>query len=80
MSDILRADGKTNDARKVLNNILEIYPDNNAITFQLLRNNIKDSFELKESVDRLNILMKSNKNNPISYKLLAEGYEKTEEK
>ena len=24
--------------------------------------------------------MKSNKNNPISYKLLAEGYEKTEEK
>ncbi len=80
MSDILWASGKKEEARKVLEDILEVYPDNNAISFQLLRYNIKDSVELENSVKKLNGIIQNNKNNPKAYKLLAEGFEKIQEK
>ncbi len=48
MSDILWANGEKDDARDILEDILEVYPDNNAITFQLLKFNIKDSIKLNE--------------------------------
>ena len=80
MSDILWANDEKNQARKVLENILEVYPDNNAISFQLIKHNIKDSKALVESVKKLDSIVKKNKNNPKAYKLLAEGYEKIDEK
>tara|TARA_Y100001936_G_scaffold41096_2_gene39655 strand:+ start:197 stop:1618 length:1422 start_codon:yes stop_codon:yes gene_type:complete len=80
MSDILWADGEKNKAREILKDILEIYPNNNAITFQLLKYNIKDSIRLDQSVKKLSIAMSNNYNNPRAYKLLAEGYEKIQDK
>ena len=80
MSDILWAMGEKNEARNILHNILEVYPNNNAITFQLLQYNIKDSINLIQSMKKLNEIMEDNKNNPVAYKLLAEGYEKIREK
>ncbi len=80
MSDILWAMGEKNEARNILHNILEVYPNNNAITFQLLQYNIKDSINLIQSMKKLNEIMEGNKNNPVAYKLLAEGYEKIREK
>lgn len=80
MSDILWANDEKIQARKVLENILEVYPDNNAISFQLIKHNIKDSKALEESVKKLDSIVKKNKNNPKAYKLLAEGYEKIDEK
>ena len=80
MSDILWANGEKNKARDILRDILEIYPDNNAITFQLLKYNIKDSIRLDQSVKELSIAMTNNFNNPRAYKLLAEGYEKIQDK
>ena len=80
MSDILWANKEKNKARNILHEVLEIYPDNNAITFQLLKYNIKDSINTSESVKKLNILMKNNYNNPRAYKLLAEGYKKIQDK
>ena len=53
MSDIHWANDEKNQARKVLENILEIYPDNNAISFQLIKHNIKDSINLVVSVKNL---------------------------
>ncbi len=80
MSDILWANEEKNKARNILREVLEIYPDNNAITFQLLKYNIKDSIRINESVKKLNILMENNHHNPRVYKLLAEGYEKIQDK
>ncbi len=80
MSDILWANQEKNKARNILHQVLEIYPDNNAITFQLLKYNIKDSVKVSQSVKKLNLLMENNYNNPRAYKLLAEGYEKIQDK
>ncbi len=80
MSDILWNTGKKKEAKTVLDNILEIYPNNNAITFQLLKYNVKDSVMLDQSMKKLNEILEDNKNNPVAYKLLAEGYEKIQEK
>lgn len=80
MSEIHWANGEKNKSRDILNDILEIYPENNAITFQLLKYNIKDSIDLDQSVIRLNLMMSDNYNNPLAYKLLAEGYEKIQDK
>ena len=80
MSDILWAQGNKENARKILEDVLEIYPNNNAISFQLLKQNIKDSIDLEQSVKKLNTIMLYNRNNPSAYKLLAEGYERTQEK
>ena len=80
MSDILWTTGEKKKAKNILHDILEIYPDNNAITFQLLKFNIKDSINLDQSMRKLNEIIDNNKNNPVAYKLLAEGYEKIQEK
>ncbi len=80
MSDILWANGEKNKAREILKDILEIYPDNNAITFQLLKYNIKDSISLDQSIKKLSMAISNNYNNPRAYKLLAEGYEKIQDK
>ena len=80
MSDILWNTGKKKEAKTVLDNILEVYPNNNAITFQLLKYNVKDSVMLDQSMKKLNEILEDNKNNPVAYKLLAEGYEKIQEK
>ena len=68
------------DAKDILQKILEVYPNNNAITFQLLKYNIKDSTKLVQSMKKLKDITENNKNNPVAYKLLAEGYEKIKEK
>ena len=80
MSDILWANGEKKKAREILEEILEIYPDNNAISFQLLKYNIKDSVRIDQSIKKLSIVMSKNYNNPRAYKLLAEGYEKIQDK
>ena len=80
MSDILWTMGEKKEAKKILDSILEVYPNNNAITFQLLKYNIKDSLKLVQSMKKLNEILENNKNNPVAYKLLAEGYEKIQEK
>ena len=80
MSDILWTMGEKKEAKNILDNILEVYPNNNAITFQLLKYNIKDSLKLVQSMKKLNEILENNKNNPVAYKLLAEGYEKIQEK
>ena len=80
MSDILWANGEKKKAREILEEILEIYPDNNAISFQLLKYNIKDSVKIDQSIKKLSIVMSKNYNNPRAYKLLAEGYEKIQDK
>ena len=80
MSDILWTMGEKKEAKNILNSILEVYPNNNAITFQLLKYNIKDSLKLVQSMKKLNEILENNKNNPVAYKLLAEGYEKIQEK
>ena len=80
MSDILWTMGEKKEAEYILNNVLEVYPNNNAITFQLLKYNIKDSIKVVESMKRLKEIIENNKNNPVAYKLLAEGYEKIREK
>ena len=80
MSDILWTMGEKKEAKNILDNILKVYPDNNAITFQLLKYNVKDSVMLDQSMKKLNEILEDNKNNPVAYKLLAEGYEKIQEK
>ena len=80
MSDILWTMGEKIEAKNILHNILEVYPNNNAVTFQLLNYNIKDSINLVQSMKKLNEVVENNKNNPVAYKLLAEGYEKIHEK
>ena len=80
MSDILWTMGEKKEAEYILNNVLEVYPNNNAITFQLLKYNIKDSIKVVQSMKRLKEIIENNKNNPVAYKLLAEGYEKIKEK
>ena len=80
MSDILWTMGERKEAKNILDSILEVYPNNNAITFQLLKYNIKDSLKLVQSMEKLNEILDNNKNNPVAYKLLAEGYEKIQEK
>ena len=37
MSDIIWASGKKKKLDKILKDILEVYPNNNAITFQLFK-------------------------------------------
>ncbi len=80
MSNILWTMGDKKDAKDILQKILEVYPSNNAITFQLLKYNIKDSTKLVQSMKKLKDITENNKNNPVAYKLLAEGYEKIKEK
>ncbi len=80
MSDIMWASGKKSEANKILKDILEVYPNNNAITFQLLKNNIKDSIDIENSIRKLDKLVQNNIHNPLAYKLLAEGYEKARDK
>ncbi|MEC7676937.1 MAG: M48 family metalloprotease [Pseudomonadota bacterium] len=80
MSDILWSTGEKKEARDILHDILYVYPNNNAITFQLLKYNIKDSIKLDQSIKKLKEIMENNINNPVAYKLLAEGYDKIQEK
>ena len=80
MADIHWAMGEKIQSRNIIKKLLEIYPDNNAINFQLLKQNIKDSFELDKSVMKLKNYTKQNNNNPRVYKLLAEGSEKIGDK
>ena len=47
MADIHWAMGEKIESRNIIKKLLEIYPDNNAINFQLLKQNIKDSFRLR---------------------------------
>ena len=53
MADIHWAMGEKIESRNVIKKLLEIYPDNNAINFQLLKQNINDSFNLDKSVKRI---------------------------
>jgi predicted Zn-dependent protease len=76
MSEILWLQNEKKLSKKILENILTIYPNNNAINNQLYFLNIKDSINLKTSTAGLAMLMKNNIYNPDLYKLLAEGYTK----
>ena len=80
MADIHWSMGEKIESRNIIKKLLEIYPDNNAINFQLLKQNIKDSFNLDKSVLELKDFTKKNNNNPTIYKLLAEGSEKIGDK
>ncbi len=80
MADIHWAMGEKIESRKIIKKLLEIYPNNNAINFQLLKQNIKDSFDLDKSVMKLKDFTKKNNNNPMIYNLLAEGSEKIGDK
>mgnify|MGYP007000308171 CR=1 len=60
-----------------LKKILNIYPDNNAINNQLFSLNIKDKVEIHQSISGISNLLKHNSYNPEAYKMLAEGYSKT---
>ena len=77
MSEILWLEGKKNESKQVLKNILNVYPNNNAINNQLFLLNIKDSKDVSKSISVINNLMKHNSYNPDSYKMLAEAYTKT---
>lgn len=76
MSEILWLQNEKKLSKKILEKILTIYPNNNAINNQLYFLNIKDSINLKTSTTGLAKLMKNNIYNPDLYKLLAEGYTK----
>ena len=76
MSEILWLQNEKKLSKKILEKILTIYPNNNAINNQLYFLNIKDSINLKTSTTGLVKLMKNNIHNPDLYKLLAEGYTK----
>jgi predicted Zn-dependent protease len=76
MSQILWLQNEKKHSKKILEKILTIYPNNNAINNQLYFFNIKDSINLKISTTGLAKLMKNNNHNPDLYKLLAEGYSK----
>ena len=76
MSEILWLQNEKKLSKKILEKILTIYPNNNAINNQLYFLNIKDSIKLKTSTTGLAKLMKNNNHNPDLYKLLAEGYTK----
>ena len=80
MADIHWSMGEKIESRNIIKKLLEIYPDNNAINFQLLKQNIKDSIDLDKSVAKLKDFSKKNNNNPTMYKLLAEGSEKIGDK
>ena len=80
MSEILWLQNKKKLAEDVLEKILAIYPNNNAIRNQLYFLNIKDSTKLKASTEGLDKFMKYNMYNPDFYKLLAEGYSKLDYK
>ena len=77
MSQILWLEGKKDASREVLKKILSIYPDNNAINNQLFSLNIKDKVEIHQSISGISNLLKHNSYNPEAYKMLAEGYSKT---
>ncbi len=76
MSEILWLLDEKKLSKEVLEKILAIYPNNNAINIQLYFLNIKDSINLRASTRELAKLMKTNNYNPDLYKLLAEGYSK----
>ena len=76
MSEILWLQNEKKLSKQILEKILTIYPNNNAINNQLYSLNIKDSINLKTSTTELAKLMKNNNHNPDLYKLLAEGYSK----
>tara|TARA_Y100000389_G_scaffold205061_1_gene262608 strand:+ start:19866 stop:21287 length:1422 start_codon:yes stop_codon:yes gene_type:complete len=76
MAKILWDIGEKNKAKNVLKKVLSVYPDNNSINGHLLNLNIKTSYKLSASVEKLNKLIENNPYNPESYKLLAEGYSK----
>tara|TARA_Y200000002_G_scaffold76712_1_gene60307 strand:+ start:562 stop:1953 length:1392 start_codon:yes stop_codon:yes gene_type:complete len=77
MSEILWLEGKRDESRKILKQILSVYPDNNAINNQLFFLNIKDQVDIDQSISGINYLIKHNSYNPKAYKLLAEAYSKT---
>ena len=79
MSEILWLQNEKKLSKKILEKILTIYPNNNAINNQLYFLNIKDSINLKASTTELSKLMKNNIHNPDLYKLLAEGYTKLDD-
>ena len=58
MSNILWTMGEKTEAKNILHNVLEVYPNNNAITFQLLNYQIKDSIELVQNIKKLNEMKK----------------------
>ena len=76
MSEILWLQGKKKESKKILKDILRVYPDNNAINNQLFLLNIKDSVNIDESISGINTLIKHNSYNPEAYKILAEAYSK----
>ena len=76
MAEILWLQNEKKLSKKVLEKVLSVYPNNNAINNQLYFLDIKDSKNLKASTKGLAKLMKNNIYNPDLYKLLAEGYSK----
>jgi predicted Zn-dependent protease len=77
MSEILWLEGKKYESKEILKKILNIYPNNNAISNQLFFFNIKDKVDLDQSISGIEYLMKYNSYNPKAYKILAEAYSKT---
>jgi len=76
MSEILWLQNEKKRSKKVLEKVLAVYPNNNAIKNQLYFFDIKDSVNLRTSTVELEKLMEDNIYNPDFYKLLAEGYAK----
>ena len=77
MSEILWLEGRKYESKEILKNILSIYPNNNAISNQLVFFNVKDEVDLEQSISIIEYLMKYNSYNPQAYKILAEAYSKT---
>ena len=67
-------------SRNILQETLRIYPNNNAIKFQLYKNNIQQSHDINRSINNLNEITDNNIYNPVFFKVLAEGYSKLDKK
>ena len=79
MSEILWLEDKKNESKKILREILRVYPENNAINNQLFLLNVEDSKNIDETISGINELIKYNSYNPEAYKILADAYTKKKE-
>ena len=79
MSEILWLEDKKNESKKILREILRVYPNNNAINNQLFLLNVEDSKNIDETISGINELIKYNSYNPEAYKMLADAYTKKKE-
>ena len=79
MSEILWLEDKKNESKKILREILRVYPENNAINNQLFLLNVEDSKNIDETISGINELIKYNSYNPEAYKMLADAYTKKKE-